>query len=253
MRASHTAPCLSRSLYLPASPRISPHLPASPLRSGSPYLRPTCPALTVRVATAPSQAILQHLSNALGWDLEVRLGGTTTDAAPPTHVAPNRIVFTHSQSHSHSHSQKPNRIVFSGGAHANGDVSSSSSSAQHGDSPSSSSAVVTSSCAAIGEVAPQTPVAMATAEAGRSVRGSGPKRARDERGAASSTASWLAGATGFGSGVGARLHLNDTAPVAPPPPGASTATVAPRRKSPAVATAAAGDNGGAGGGEPSNA
>ena len=175
---------------------------------------------------------MHHLSNALGWDLPVRLGSTTTDAAPPTHVAPNRLVF-------------------SGGAHANGDVTSSSSSAQHGaSSSSSSSAVVTSSSAANGDVAPQTPVAMTTAEAGRSVRGSGPKRAREERGAASSTSSWLAGATGFGSGVGARLHLNDTAPVAPPPPGASTATIAPRRKSPAVATAAAGDNGGTGGGEP---
>jgi len=147
----------------------------------------------------------------------------------------------------------PNRLVFSGGAQANGDVTSSSSSAQHGASSSSSSAVVTSSSAANGDVAPQTPVAMTTAEAGRSVRGSGPKRAREERGAASSTSSWLAGATGFGSGVGARLHLNDTAPVAPPPRGASTATVAPRRKSPAVTTAAAGENGGAGGGAPSNA
>lgn len=215
------------SLYLLASPRISPP-------QWGPYLRPTCPAPTISVATAPSQAILHHLSNALGWDLPVRLGSTTTDAAPPTHVAPNRLVF-------------------SGGAHANGDVTSSSSSAQHGASSSSSSAVVTSSSAANGDVAPQTPVAMTTAEAGRSVRGSGPKRAREERGAASSTSSWLAGATGFGSGVGARLHLNDTAPVAPPPPGASTATVAPRRKSPAVTTAAAGDNGGAGGGAPSNA
>ena len=62
MRASHTAPCLSRSLYLPASPRISPHLPASPRISPPQWVPVSAPYLPCSYRPCRHRALAGHLA-----------------------------------------------------------------------------------------------------------------------------------------------------------------------------------------------